>query len=307
MIDNFKIAAVVVTYNRKELLRECLDALLAQTMPLDSIILIDNASTDGTPDYLEGLGYLSNPIIDYIRLPENTGGAGGFHYGVKIGYEKGFDWIWLMDDDVIVDSRALECLISSLNILPPEVGFLFSNIFGIDGQTMNLPQIDLRPGSNGYPQWNVYLEHGIVRIREATFGSLLIHRNIIKSVGLPIKDFFIWGDDTEYTNRISERYPGYLIGSSVAIHKRKNQKIISLEYEDDQNRINLYYYAYRNRFYIYKKHNGIMKSFIYFMKNIIILTKNLFKFKKYHYYKFKIIYLGLFSGIFFNPKIEYLK
>ena len=88
-----KIAAVVVTYNRKELLKECLDALLAQTHPLDSIILIDNASTDGTPEFLKEKGFLDNPKIDYVRLSENSGGAGGFYEGMKRGYEKGFDWV----------------------------------------------------------------------------------------------------------------------------------------------------------------------------------------------------------------------
>ena len=85
-----KIAAVVVTYNRKELLKECLDALLRQTYSVDSIILIDNASNDGTPEFLKENGYLDNPKIDYVRLPENTGSAGGFYDGVKRGYKKGF-------------------------------------------------------------------------------------------------------------------------------------------------------------------------------------------------------------------------
>jgi len=112
-----KIAAVVVTYNRKELLKECLDALLAQTYPVDSIILIDNASIDGTPEFLKEQGYLKNPKIDYVRLPENTGGAGGFHEGVKRGYKKGYDWLWLMDDDAIAQKNTLEELMDANYIL----------------------------------------------------------------------------------------------------------------------------------------------------------------------------------------------
>jgi len=108
-----KIAAVVVTYNRKDLLKECLDALLNQTRPLDSIILIDNASTDGTPEFLKEKGYLDNPKIDYVRLPENTGGAGGFHEGVKRGYEKGYDWLWLMDDDALPEKSSLNNLLDA--------------------------------------------------------------------------------------------------------------------------------------------------------------------------------------------------
>jgi rhamnopyranosyl-N-acetylglucosaminyl-diphospho-decaprenol beta-1,3/1,4-galactofuranosyltransferase len=94
------VAAVVVTFNRKVLLCECLDALLAQNVAVDRIVLINNASSDGTEDYLREKGYLGNELIDYVRMPINGGGAGGFHEGVKRAYEAGFAWLWLMDDDV---------------------------------------------------------------------------------------------------------------------------------------------------------------------------------------------------------------
>ncbi|WP_338825129.1 hypothetical protein MHOCP_06860 [Moorella humiferrea] len=84
--DGETVAAVVVTNNRKKLFDECLQALLHQTRPVDSIIVIDNASTDSTPEFLAQKGYLSNPIIYYIRLSENTGGEGGFYEGIKHGY-----------------------------------------------------------------------------------------------------------------------------------------------------------------------------------------------------------------------------
>jgi len=116
------VCAVVVTYNRKNLLLECLDALRKQTRPIQGIYLIDNASTDGTHELLLKEGYIKElppenlvepwekefeiknltdgqPIkLHYVRMHENTGGAGGFHEGVKRAYEKGYDWLWLMDD-----------------------------------------------------------------------------------------------------------------------------------------------------------------------------------------------------------------
>ena len=115
------VCAVVVTYNRKTLLLECLEALRKQTRPVDGIYIIDNASTDETPEVLKESGYIpelppselaepyeiehqisnlvnGEPIkIFYVRMHENTGGAGGFYEGVKRGYEKGYDWLWLMD------------------------------------------------------------------------------------------------------------------------------------------------------------------------------------------------------------------
>lgn len=91
MEGDVKVAAVVVTYNRKELLRECLNALLNQTRPLDEIIVIDNASTDGTQEMIAK----EFPYITYVLMSENIGGAGGFHEGMKLAYEKGYDWIWV--------------------------------------------------------------------------------------------------------------------------------------------------------------------------------------------------------------------
>src|SRR5690349_20673166 len=94
-----RVMAVVVTYNRSRLLLECLSALLRQTQPLDRVVLVDNASTDDTVEQLRTHGYLDRPEIDYTRLPTNTGGAGGFHEGLRRAMELGADWMWVMDDD----------------------------------------------------------------------------------------------------------------------------------------------------------------------------------------------------------------
>src|SRR5690554_4105278 len=91
--------AVVVTFNRKELLKECLRGIEAQILPVKHVIIIDNHSTDGTPEiinnFIAGKDYFS-----YVRLPKNSGGAGGFRKGVELAFQQGYEWIWLMDDDV---------------------------------------------------------------------------------------------------------------------------------------------------------------------------------------------------------------
>src|SRR5260221_2165012 len=92
------VAAVVVTYNRKELLARCLEAIRAQSRPCERVFIVDNASTDGTPEYLAAAALMGDSI-QYIRLPANSGSAGGFHEGMRRAYESGYDWLWLMDDD----------------------------------------------------------------------------------------------------------------------------------------------------------------------------------------------------------------
>ena len=110
--SQISVTAVVVTFNRKEFLSECLDGLLRQTHPVGHIVIIDNASTDGTAEFLSTAGYLKLDKIEYIRLATNTGGAGGFHEGVKRAYEYGAEWIWMMDDDVEPVPNALQTMLS---------------------------------------------------------------------------------------------------------------------------------------------------------------------------------------------------
>lgn len=242
------IAAVVVTYNRKILLKECLESLLMQTHPLDSIILVDNASTDGTRDYLKANGILQKKEISYIRLEKNSGGAGGFYEGIKFCYENGYDWLWLMDDDTIPAKDALEKLLDSRKYLNHEkVGFLCSNVKNQSLLPMNIPEVTNKNSANGYYRWPQYLEYGLVEVDSATFVSVLIPKETINKVGYPCKEFFIWGDDVEYTLRITKYYGNsYIVGNSIVIHKRESGALLSIVNETNINRIKMFYYSYRN-------------------------------------------------------------
>ncbi len=196
MVEEAKdaVAAVVVTFNRKELLCECLDALLAQTFPVSRIVLVDNASTDGTYELLAEKGYLERGIFDYFRLPINSGGAGGFHEGVKRAYEAGFDWLWLMDDDVEPMPGALERMISYANVSQCIQGCKVYR----DGQ------------SEGWERWASFDESGrpttssetqnpdYIIAQTGCFEGMLIHRPIVSKIGFPDKRFFLKGDDLAY-------------------------------------------------------------------------------------------------------------
>src|SRR3954471_21097710 len=100
-----EIHALVVTYNRRELLMRNLAALKAQTHPLKSIVVIDNGSTDDTQAAIKAL---NDPAIDHVRLDPNIGPARGFHYGIDYVFAKRrMPWVWIMDDDVIPEPAAL--------------------------------------------------------------------------------------------------------------------------------------------------------------------------------------------------------
>ena len=224
-----QIIALVVTYNRKELLKECLNALMRQTRKLDRIVVVDNASTDGTIELFYGDGIFSNRGIEYKRVSVNSGGAGGFYAGIKYCSQLG-EWIWLMDDDTIPTNTALENLCLAMKKLEDEkISFLASKVIGPNGEPMNLPTIDSRAGTNGYSDWYMYLDEGIVKIRTATFVSLLLNCDAVKEIGYPIPWYFIWGDDTEYTLRATQNFGNaFLVGASLVVHKRFNAKQISV-------------------------------------------------------------------------------
>jgi rhamnopyranosyl-N-acetylglucosaminyl-diphospho-decaprenol beta-1,3/1,4-galactofuranosyltransferase len=159
-----RVCAVVVTYNRKEALRKCLAALLTQTIHLDEVIVIDGPSTDGTMQLVRE----EFPEITYIRLREDIGGAGGFYEGMKLAYKKGYDWIWVMDDDAVPEHDALEELLSVVN---------------------GDQNLIARPALVDVPRFAPWFAGGI------------FSRATIKRIGLPLRELFIYFDDVEYLMR----------------------------------------------------------------------------------------------------------
>lgn len=300
------IAVVVVTYNRKELLAECINALLGQTFEPNTVFIINNASTDGTETlFQEGGTFFHNEKIQLLTMPENLGGSGGFYEGMKRvaeSYDDAFDWIWIMDDDTIPTSNALEELVKCAELISRAYGddrisYLASSVYGINNEPMNVPSVCTDPTENGYSDWYTLLDECMVRIRTATFVSIMINMNAIKELGYPIKEYFLWGDDMEYTNRLSHFYgKAYLCGKSKVIHKRANTKAISLEFEDNPNRIKLFDRYYRNILTNYRMYFGKSQAF----KTMVSFEIKGFKMLqnsgiKYRSKKFFIIQRGIFK------------
>lgn len=283
-----KVSAVVVTYNRKELLRECLEALLSQSYVIDKIIVIDNASTDGTYEMILDKGYLNNKAIYYKKMSKNTGGAGGFYYGIKEAHKIQSDWVWIMDDDTIPESDALKKMIEQVK-KNTDASFFASCVKGPSGEPMNVPSISKDQNDNGYPDWYMKLSDSLVKIESATFVSLLINNNAIKKCGFPCKEFFIWGDDIEYTTRLTKKYgAAYLVGGSWVCHKRASTKALNICTETDPKRIKNYHYAYRNGLIInalYSKRPVLIDLFIAELKSLKLLTAEKDGYKKFMVYQ----------------------
>lgn len=295
-----RIVALVLTYNRIELLQEAIDALLAQTFPCD-ILIVDNASTDGTKEMV--MSYVnSSEAVDYLNTGENLGGAGGFAYGIKECVKRGYDYIWLMDDDTIPYPTALEKLATAKDDLKGEFGFLSSLVEWTDGSMceMNMPLV-----AEDWWSHAALIQQGRLAIKKASFVSFFVSVETVKKVGLPIKEFFIWFDDSEYSRRIVESGSvGYLIGDSKVLHKMGSNSKVDIVLEDGE-RLQRYRMAFRNRYYMNKGRGlrTLIKYYIFLFTTISgILRKSKNKKRK----RIQIVLLGTIDGIRFHPHIEHI-
>ncbi|GFI47537.1 galactofuranosyltransferase GlfT1 [Lachnospiraceae bacterium] len=291
-----RVTAVVVTYNRRALLKECVNALLCQDFEDINILLVDNHSTDGTIEYIESL--LDNNMVQALFLKQNIGGAGGFYEGIKYAVKDNVDWLWLMDDDTIPDVNACSELCKAVCVINDKIGFLSSNVYGMNQECMNTPRMNFtQKGKNGYGDWNKYLSEGLVKVNSATFCACFISTEAVRTIGLPIKEYFLWGDDTEYTLRLSRYYgQGWLVGKSKVLHKRENGKSLSIKDEDNQNRINVYFYYTRNYLInVSLYYFGYLGAFAKTMQFILIILQILFGNVQYKGMKIRVLVKGIFA------------
>jgi GT2 family glycosyltransferase len=287
------VVAIVVTYNRKELLKECVFKLRNQSCPLD-ILVIDNASVDGTSELFNEL----HAGLLYFNTGKNLGGAGGFNYGIKKAMELGYKYLWLLDDDTMPTSYALEMFFKADKFLKGEYGFLTGKVLWKDDSicTMNIQKCT---------KWRRIKNFDIMQnVQYASFVSLFIKCEVIKAVGLPYKEFFIWADDWEYTRRISKLKKSYYIPDSIVHHWCKSNigaDIVNTDYD----RIDRFRYMYRNDVIMYRQ-DGIEGYFYLTIRNLLHIFKILMKGKD-KMKRIKILLESTASGLNFRPKIEHIK
>jgi len=215
------VQAVVVTYNRKALLLECLEAIAGQTHPVAGAIVVDNASTDGTLDALRESGVGDRLAIDYLRLERNGGGAEGFHYGVRAGLDAGADWLWLMDDDCAPAPTCLADLLASDRARDPETALLAPVVTTPDGAVLPLNRGWLRPRWFRSPLVAVSFEDGDteVDVDHVSLVGPLVRTSVAAREDPPRRDFFIWFDDLEWVSRIRRHGRLCLLPRAEIVHR----------------------------------------------------------------------------------------
>lgn len=270
MINLPSVCAIIVTYNRVDFLKECIEAVVRQSFPLNKIIIINNGSTDQTSAYLASINDEKIEIV----TQENVGGAGGFHTGIKKAYQQNYDWVWVMDDDVEPFNDCLEQLLDYAEI------------------SKCIHPLRIFKDNNEVFKWEHYLDyrtcmpilHENVSLKNknycfvntACFEGMLIHRSIIEKIGFPRKEYFIAGDDTEY-GMLANMYTNIIYTKTAKMYRKRKE--ISSKIRPLQA-----YYEYRNLFLLRKT----LKS--YFLPGYSsMFYKNLFKdFKR----KVKMVIVG---------------
>lgn len=251
------VVAVVLTWNRKELLARCLSAIAAQTRPPGRIVVIDNASTDGTDELMAGRDRWGDVPLDHRRADRNDGASAGFRTCFLAGAESDADYAWIMDDDVIPDADALAALLDAAGTVDEPISFLVSRAVGPDGRSMNVPEPDLRRPEGRYADWDRRLAEGLVKIRRATFVSILVPRETLARIAPPSADFVIWGDDADWTLRATAWRPAWMVAGSRVVHVRPTGGPPDSHTETDPARIDRLYYLYRNEVYVAGRHYGM--------------------------------------------------
>jgi rhamnopyranosyl-N-acetylglucosaminyl-diphospho-decaprenol beta-1,3/1,4-galactofuranosyltransferase len=189
-----RVAAVVVNYNAGDALGPCVASVLAQE-PRPEIVVVDNASTDGTADATTALA--SIVPVHVVRLEENTGGAGGFHTGLEVALERGADLVWLMDDDGVPEPSCLETLLPHLTTHE----FVGPAVVAEDAPDRLCFPIRLPGGTRVVHRMDALRAAAVDGLVEGIlipFNGVLVTRQLVELIGTPRAEFFIWGDDVEY-------------------------------------------------------------------------------------------------------------
>lgn len=295
--SDFKVCAVIVTYNRKFLLSRCLKSILSQTIKVKKVIVVDNHSTDGS-EFLVAESLL--PIfrrncidLEWIRLEKNLGGAGGFNVGFKSFILTDEDYLWVMDDDGYPREDCLELLIKDASptcCIGPLV---------ISDKDKSLLTFPIRK-ENSIKNYNSLADipTNITKIynKLTPFNGTLIGKSLVKTIGGPNPNYFIWGDEIDFMERAKAAGATIFTNCAAIFFHPKTQNLGSpmffnlMRFNDPDSFLKLYCYC-RNNFVNKRKYKGIFFAFLFAIKAIWF-----YAFTKPSHKKLTLVIKAIFHG-----------
>lgn len=260
-----RLVAVVVTYNRLAELKDTIPRLLeACDTHLQAVVIVDNASTDGTADWLAGQ---ENPRLCVHRCETNGGGAGGFDIGMRLATDRfDPDWMVVMDDDARPEPGALAAFhaldLSQWDGVASAVYLPSGEICDMNRPARNpfwhLPEFlrTLRGGRGGFHlRPEDYASAQARAVDVSSFVGFFISRAGVKKVGYPDPGLFLYGDDGLYTLELTRR--GGSIGFEPGVRFEHNCST----FEGQRGRFRplwKVYYYHRNLLMLYRLASGWM-------------------------------------------------
>ena len=317
------VAAVTVTYgNRIHFLIEVIQATLLQG--IDKIIIVSNGSSLETKNKLIELEN-TDKRIQVIDLKENTGSANGFHQGIKQAYDSGFNYIWLLDDDNKPGKEALKILKSEYKrIVDDNKKNLIALLSYREDREIYLKAINsgnprlMLGTNNSFLGFNLFdrlrVNHKnseketldnkeIGEVAVAPYGGLFFNRLMVDYIGLPDIKYFLYGDDYDYTYRLTKKGGKILLVKNSILydleksfHLKKSNSLVNNRYLNTNSKLRIFY-SVRNG--IIFESNFVNSRAVYFFNAIIylILLLILMLFKPNHLWKYPLILKGAIGGI----------
>ena len=288
-----EVYAVVLNYNGFDDTGECVDSLLKSNLPL-KIVLVDNNSIDDSYQKLETLF----PKIKFIKSEKNLGYAGGMNLGIKYALEKHAEYILLVNHDVVVTPDFLKPMLSkfsednSTGIVSSKVLYKddHNTIYCAGGRISKLlcTGVAEYQGLNKRDYANDDRE---ITLAEGCF--LLVKKDVFRKLGLLNEKFFMYLEDTEFSERVRKFFKIYYASKSVVYHKSGAGKSWS-QFTPLYN----YYYT-RNRLWFYEGKLFREKLYVFFLSILITIVKTIsiiFKGKKESKKSLKALWSGFLDG-----------
>lgn len=263
---------VIVTYNRKDAVRNALLRQFKQTVQAQKIILVDNHSTDNTKEYIQDILDDYADQVKYLRLDENLGGSGGFYYGMKAALEEQTDLIAISDDDASYDQDYFEKIIKTAENNPKDMAFCGA-IY--ENDELHPSTAKFIKSDNTY-KFRVATKEDYKKdfyVDNWSFVGPVFRRQLVEEIGLPNKDFFIWFDDSEYAIRMHLKGYKYHVVKDAKIH-------LYTDVIANRNPLWKKYYGFRNEIYSIRKYgqNRVITNtyplFMLFKKYVSIFVRN---------------------------------
>lgn len=236
-----RVAAVICNYNKEKFVLECIQSVTESAFEKLDIIVVDNASSDGS---VESIRNRFGSRVKLFVNGENLGGSGGFNTGIRYALKEDYEYIWCLDNDVLVDENAIGELYAFMEG-HPEVGMTGSKVYHMENPDY-VQQFGIDIIWDEYcceAKYHGCLEDGsmpeVVYSDAVAACSVLVRASVIREIGLLPEENFLYWDDTEWGYRCNlAGYKVASLGSSQILHSMGAKK-------EDVNTFPLYY-AWRN-------------------------------------------------------------